>query len=1243
MGFNHDGTIKIDTKLDNSGIEKGVDGIKKSISGAATAISVAAAAAGAAILKMGADFEQSAAKASTLFGDVAVDVDNLNAKVLQLSSSTGLAATEINESLYSALSAGIPVTEDMGAALEVVEKSSKLATAGFTSVDTALSATAKTLNAYNMDVSETDRIQGILIQTQNKGITTVDELGASLAQVTPTAAAFGVSFENVGAALATMTAQGTPTAQATTQLNSLIAELGKSGTVASENLVEAAKGTKYAGMSFAEMTASGASLDEILALLDKSAKANGVSMVDMFSSIEAGKAALSIMTNEGAKFADNLAAMNDTAGLVEEGYDKMMNTLSGQTKIMKESVKNLGVEIYNHLDGSMTRAVKSVNSAIGEIAKSLQDGNLGKAVDFLINNFDVIATVVAAAAATMLVFKASVAITSAINAASTAVAAFTAAQAAATAAGTACTGTLTAFQLIVGVLTGKISLATAAQVVWNTVMSASPVGLVVTGITALIGVIALLCVAFKEEETEYDILIQKTNERTQKIREMQQAYMDMAATQKTNADADLAQIANAEEQYRQLTHLVDVNGRVLEGKHAEAQFLVNHLNPVLGTELRIINGQVVGYRELTGNIAKTIEAKKAEVATSAMLPLYEEAIKNAAVAEKERIEIAREQAELQRQLAAVEAQSAAQLENEGFISGELTEKKFELLKALEANEIAYDAVCDTQEQASHDMQLYSKACTAAIEGDTDTVISCYARMGDGFIEAADIAEKSQSEQARILTNQYTNSMQAIEDYIDSCGSEIDEEERRQIDAMKKHAEASKKEMEKVGVQVIDGIIVGIDGEEINLHKRVDALAKSIPDWAREMLGIHSPSRVMCDQIGKHIPTGVAAGIKENEKKATEAFENMLEALDYQYQAGIINEEQYYAELTKLRDKYLTEGTKEWIEASLKILDYQNGAYDRAIKDAKWYYDIGAINEAEYYRRLEEYRDTYLEENSEEWRRATLELLDYQERTNDAMADSIADTYTAIADVAKAKIDEIIAAQEKLASKLKDYGGLYDKWSAEYTDADGNVHKASGVSLRDIGKDNEVLQEYSDSLKQAKSRVGNLLDEEQSEEFFGIMRDMGIDEGANFAKALNEATDAELKQYIEDWKTKQQLSNEIAEDLYTDDLQKVVEDTNEALIDAYGELPEGFWDFGEDAAENFAEAFIEKLSELEGDIQAKVDAVTAKINASVSSIGVDGGGGNTYSRAYYFTSNGQSVSEQIQQAEDAAILEEHRNG
>ena len=333
-------------------MEDGQAQAQKSINTTAKAtlvgIGAAAVAASGKAIQLGKDFETSLTKASTLFGDVDVDADNLSKGMLALSDSTGLAADSLGEALYNALSAGVPVTEDMGEALSYLEGSAKLAKAGFTDIDTASSATIKTLNAYGMGIEEADRVQKILIQTQNKGITTVGELGGVLAQVTPTAAAMNVSFEQVGASLALMTSKGTSTAQATTQLNSLLAELGKNGTEADKNFRAAAEGTELAGLSFTEAMEKGYTLSDVLSVMSDYADANGLSMLDMFSSIEAGKAALSI-SGDVETFNDDLAAMSTELDVVTEAADKMASTTEDKFNVALNELKNVLIELYQNV------------------------------------------------------------------------------------------------------------------------------------------------------------------------------------------------------------------------------------------------------------------------------------------------------------------------------------------------------------------------------------------------------------------------------------------------------------------------------------------------------------------------------------------------------------------------------------------------------------------------------------------------------------------------------------------------------------------------------------------------------------------------------------------------------------------------------------------------------------------------------------------------------------------------------
>ena len=297
-------------------------------------------------ISSGMEFESSMTKASTLFSGTTEEFQGLQAEILSISKETGVAASQLAEAAYSAESASAPM-QNLGS---MIEASSKLATAGFTDIDTALSATAKTMNSYGMvtdDAAETqanmEKVQRILIQTQNKGITTVGELGASLAQVTPTAAAFGVGFDQIGASLAGMTAQGTSTAQATTQLNSLIAELGKDGTTASDHFRELTEYIQEGGLSFAEAMERGWDLSDVLSIMDEGAAEAGVSMVDMFSSIEAGKAALSIWNSD---WAGNMEAMATEADVVGDAYSRMADTTEFKINKFKNALKNTGIEAF---------------------------------------------------------------------------------------------------------------------------------------------------------------------------------------------------------------------------------------------------------------------------------------------------------------------------------------------------------------------------------------------------------------------------------------------------------------------------------------------------------------------------------------------------------------------------------------------------------------------------------------------------------------------------------------------------------------------------------------------------------------------------------------------------------------------------------------------------------------------------------------------------------------------------------
>ena len=101
--------------------------------------------------------------------------------------------------------------------MKILEVSAKAAVGGLTETETAADAVTTILNAYKMSAEEAGTVSDQLFTTVRLGKTTFGELGASIAQVAPIAAAYGISIDQVLGAVASLTKQGTPTAQAMTK------------------------------------------------------------------------------------------------------------------------------------------------------------------------------------------------------------------------------------------------------------------------------------------------------------------------------------------------------------------------------------------------------------------------------------------------------------------------------------------------------------------------------------------------------------------------------------------------------------------------------------------------------------------------------------------------------------------------------------------------------------------------------------------------------------------------------------------------------------------------------------------------------------------------------------------------------------------------------------------------------------------------------------------------------------------
>lgn len=81
-----------------------------------------------------------------------------------------------------------------------------------------------------------------------------------------------------------------------------------------------------------------------------------------------------------------------------------------------------------------------------------------------------------------------------------------------------------------------------------------------------------------------------------------------------------------------------------------------------------------------------------------------------------------------------------------------------------------------------------------------------------------------------------------------------------------------------GQNIIQGLINGITNAIGGAISAVKDAVSNVVDAAKNLLGIHSPSKVFDREIGRMIPAGLGRGVTENERAATRPVEDMVDSL-----------------------------------------------------------------------------------------------------------------------------------------------------------------------------------------------------------------------------------------------------------------------------------------------------------------------------------------------------------------------------
>ncbi len=296
-------------------VEGAMGKLRRGVGRAATAGAAALVGVAAAGVKEFASFQRGMNEVFTLLPQISGEaMTKMSEQVKDLAVDMGVLPEEVVPALYQAISAGVPEKNVFG----FLETATELSIAGVTDLETAVDGLTTITNAYGVENVSAQEAADSLFTAMKLGKTTVGEMSASLFQVVPAAAAAGITIDEVAAGLAAITAQGTPTRVAATQMRQAIVELGKAGSIAFDVFKEAT------GQTFPQFIKGGGTLQDALQILSEVAMASGGTISDMFGSVEAGMAALTLTSDTGAAaWGSNMDEMANKTGAVGEGFETM--------------------------------------------------------------------------------------------------------------------------------------------------------------------------------------------------------------------------------------------------------------------------------------------------------------------------------------------------------------------------------------------------------------------------------------------------------------------------------------------------------------------------------------------------------------------------------------------------------------------------------------------------------------------------------------------------------------------------------------------------------------------------------------------------------------------------------------------------------------------------------------------------------------------------------------------------------
>lgn len=313
------------------------------------------AAAGAAGVKMATDLEGSFSKIENLVGITGKALDDFKASVKGVSAQTGKSQQELSEALFTVSSAGLRGAE----ATEVLERSAKASAIGLGDTQQIAQALTGVMQAYGKSGMTAAQATDTLTAIVREGNLEAEALAPTLGRVVGIASQLGVSFEEVGANIATFTRLGVPAEEAVVGLRGIMASFLKP-------TADAKNALATLGMTAEDLRnqVSEEGLQATLANLMTAFEGNDEALTSVFGNVRALSAVLGTAGAQGETYAAVLDNISNSTGIVDEGFENVSGTSGFKFQQTLNSLRNAAIELGNALLPMVTKIAEFITQAI---------------------------------------------------------------------------------------------------------------------------------------------------------------------------------------------------------------------------------------------------------------------------------------------------------------------------------------------------------------------------------------------------------------------------------------------------------------------------------------------------------------------------------------------------------------------------------------------------------------------------------------------------------------------------------------------------------------------------------------------------------------------------------------------------------------------------------------------------------------------------------------------------------------